>query len=78
MQEDNNRNRLRGSVTATNGIGQESFQSGTNINEDNDGLIGRCDDTHIQVNDDDEETQTTMSSANLEANDDNDEEEDNE
>lgn len=66
-----NRNRLGGGITTTNGIDQESFQSGTNINEDNDVVVGRCDDGHIQVNDEDEVTQTTMSSANQEANDDN-------
>ena len=56
---------------ATDGIDQESFQSGTNINEDNDMVVGRCDDGHIQVNDEDEVTQTTLSSANQEANHDN-------
>ena len=71
MQEEN-RNRLDGGITATNGIDQESFQSGTNINEDNDVVVGRCDDGHIQVDDEDEVTQTTMSSANQEAIDDND------
>jgi hypothetical protein len=70
MQEDN-RNRQSGGVMGTNGIDQESFQSGTNINEDNDVVVGRCDDGHIQVNDEDEVTQTTLSSANQEANDDN-------
>ena len=70
MQEEN-RNRLGGGITATNGIDQESFQSGTNINEDNDVVVGRCDDGHIQVDDEDEVTQTTMSSANQEAIDDN-------
>ena len=70
MQEEN-RNRLGGGITATNGIYQESFQSGTNINEDNDVVVGRCDDGHIQVDDEDEVTQTTMSSANQEAIDDN-------
>jgi len=71
MQEEN-RNRLGGGITATNGIDQESFQSGTNINEDNDVVVGRCDDGHIQVDDEDEVTQTTMSSANQEAIDDSD------
>lgn len=71
MQEEN-RNRLDGGITATNGIDQESFQSGTNINEDNDVVVGRCDDGHIQVDDEDEVTQTTMSSANQEAIDDSD------
>jgi hypothetical protein len=70
MSEDD-RNRLGGGITTTNGIDQESFQSGTNINEDNDVVVGRCDDGHIQVNDEDEVTQTTMSSANQEAIDDN-------
>jgi hypothetical protein len=56
---------------ATDGIDQESFQSGTNINEDNDMVVGRCDDGHIRVNDEDEVTQTTLSSANQEANHDN-------
>jgi hypothetical protein len=70
MQEDN-RNRQSGGVMATNGIDQESFQSGTNINEDNDVVVGRCGDGHIQVNDEDEVIQTTLSSANQEANDDN-------
>ena len=70
MQEEN-RNRLGGGITTTNGIDQETFQSGTNINEDNDVVVGRCDDGHIQVNDEDEVTQTTMSSANQEATDDN-------
>ena len=70
MQEEN-RNRLGGDITTTNGIDQESFQSGTNINEDNDVVVGRCDDGHIQVNDEDEVTQTTLSSANQEAIDDN-------
>jgi hypothetical protein len=72
MQGDNSRNRLGGGITTTNGIDQGSFQSGTNINEDNDVVVGRCDDGHIQVNDEDEVTQkTTMSSANQEAIDDN-------
>jgi hypothetical protein len=66
-----NRNRLGGGITTTNGIDQGSFQSGTNINEDNDVVVGRCDDGHIQVNDEDEVTQTTMSSANQEGIDDN-------
>ena len=70
MPEDN-RNRQRGGVMAANGIDQESFQSGTNINEDHDVVVGKCDDGHIQVNDEDEVTQTTLSSANQEANDDN-------
>jgi hypothetical protein len=34
-------------------------------------VVGRCDDGHIQVNDEDEVTQTTMSSANQEAIEDN-------
>ena len=33
-------------------------------------VVGRCDDGHFQVNDEDEVTQTTMSSANQEAIDD--------
>jgi hypothetical protein len=47
-----------GSVTVTNSVDQGSFQGGTNINEDNDVVIGRCNDGHIQVNDEDEVTQT--------------------
>ena len=69
MQEEN-RNRLGGDITTTKGIDQESFQTGTNINEDNDVVVGRCDDGHFQVNDEDEVTQITMSSANQEAIDD--------
>jgi hypothetical protein len=47
MQQEN-RNRLGGETTTTKGIDQESFQSDTNINEDNDVVVGRCDDGHIK------------------------------
>jgi hypothetical protein len=72
-----NRNAVssRGSVTVTNSVDQGSFQGGTNINEDNDVVIGRCNDVHIQVNDEDEVTQTNKQSSNQEANSDNEEEE---
>jgi len=71
-QEDNTDRVISGGTTTTDAVDQESFQSGTNINEDNDVVVGRCDDGHIQVNDEDEVTQTTLSSANQEAIDDND------
>ncbi len=64
-----------GSVTVTNSVDQGSFQGSTNINEDNDVVIGRCNDGHIQVNDEDEVTQTNKQSSNQEANSDNEEEE---
>lgn len=68
-QEDNNRNRLSSStVTVTKGMNQELFQGGTNINQDNDVIVGRCDGGHIQVNDEDEITQTNMNSVEHEAN----------
>jgi translation elongation factor EF-1alpha len=56
-------------------VDQGSFQGGTNINEDNDVVIGRCNDGHIQVNDEDEVTQTNKQSSNQEVNSDNEEEE---
>ena len=72
QEDNNNRDRVSVGTTTTDGIDQESFQSGTNINEDSDVVVGRCDDGHIQINDEDEVTQTTLSSANQEAIDDND------
>ncbi|HEX2170420.1 MAG TPA: hypothetical protein VHF65_08985 [Nitrososphaera sp.] len=64
-----------GVVTVTNNIAQGSFQGGTNINEDNDGVIGQqCNDGHIQVNDEGEVRQTNIQSSNHEANSDNEEE----
>ncbi len=68
-QEDNNRNRLSSSgVTVTKGMNQELFQGGTNVHQDNDVIVGRCDGGHIQVNDEDEVTQTNMNSVEHEAN----------
>ena len=71
-QEDNTDRVISGGTTTTDAVDQESFQSGTNINEDNDVVVGRCDDGHIQVNDEDEVAQTTISSANQETIDDTD------
>jgi hypothetical protein len=68
-QEDNNRNRLSSSsVTITKGMNQELFQGGTNVNQDNDVIVGQCDGGHIQVNDEDVVTQTNMNSVEHEAN----------
>lgn len=68
-QEDNNRNRLSSSsVTVAKGVSQELFQGGTNLNLDNDVIVGRCDGGHIQVNDEDEVTQTNMNSVKHEPN----------
>jgi hypothetical protein len=63
-QEDNNSNRLSSSsATVTKGMNQELFQGGTNVNQDNDVIIGQCDGGHIQVNDEDEITQTSINSV---------------
>lgn len=68
-QEDNNSNRLSSSsVKVTKGMNQELFQGGTNVNQDNDVIVGKCDGGHIQVNDEDEVTQTNMNSVEHEAN----------
>jgi hypothetical protein len=72
QEDNNNRHRVSAGTTTTDGIDQESFQSGNNISEDNDVVVGRCDDGHIQINDEDEVTQTILSSGNQEAIDDND------
>ena len=47
---------------------QHSFQSSSNINEDNDVIVGRCYDGDIVVSDNDEVTQTNIDTANQEAN----------
>jgi hypothetical protein len=65
-----------GDVTITNSVAQGSFQGTTNVNEDNDVVIGRCNDGHIQVNDEDEVTQRNIESSNQEANSDDEEEAD--
>jgi len=62
--------------TVTNSVAQGSFQGTTNVNEDNDVVIGRCNDGHIQVNDEDEVTQRNLESSNQEANSDDEEEAD--
>jgi hypothetical protein len=73
-----NRNTVSGGgdVTVTNSVAQGSFQGTTNVNEDNDVVIGRCNDGHIQVNDEDEVTQRNIESSNQEANSDDEEEPD--
>ncbi len=76
-KQENNRNRLSSDgVMVTNVVDQELFQGGTNVYRDNDVVVGRCDDGQIQVNDDDEVTQTNLQSTNQEANIDNEEEAD--
>jgi hypothetical protein len=47
--------------------GQRVFQGSTNINEDNDVLIGQCIDGHVQINDNDEVAQTNIQSTNQES-----------
>jgi hypothetical protein len=63
-------------VTVTNSADQGSFQDGTNINQDNDVVIGQCSDGHIQVNDNDKVMQSNLQSINQEADSDNEEEAD--
>jgi hypothetical protein len=53
---------------ATSSREQQSFQSSSNINEDNDVIVGRCYDGDIVVSDNDEVTQTNIDTANQEAN----------
>jgi hypothetical protein len=72
-----NRNTVSGGgVTVNDSVAQGPFQGITNVNEDNDVVIGRCTDGHIQVNDEDEVTQRNIEPSNQEANSDNEEEAD--
>lgn len=65
-----------GGVTITDSVAQGPFQGITNVNEDDDVVIGRCTDGHIQENDEDEVTQRNIEPSNQEANSDNEEEAD--
>jgi hypothetical protein len=56
---------------ATSSREQQSFQSSSNINEDNDVIVGRCYNGDVVVSDNDEVTQTNIDTANQEANSDN-------
>ena len=56
---------------ATSSREQQSFQSSSNINEDNDVIVGRCYNGDVVVSDNDEVTQTNIDNANQEANSDN-------
>lgn len=66
-EENNNYHGLSGRGSVVNTMVQESIQGGTNINQDNDVVVGRCDDGNIEVNDNDEVTQGNIQSANQEA-----------
>src|SRR5687767_2445781 len=61
-QESNSNNMATGGGIVTNTVEQRLFQGSTNINEDNDVLIGRCIDGHVEINDNDEVTQTNIQS----------------
>ncbi len=67
QQDDGNR-LTNGGGAINNAVNVELFQGGSNINRDNDVLVGRCDDGHIQVNDNDKVIQSNIYSANQEAN----------
>jgi hypothetical protein len=66
-QESNSNNMATGGGIVTNTVEQRLFQGSTNINEDNDVLIGRCIDGHVEINDEDEVTQTNIQSINQES-----------
>jgi NDP-sugar pyrophosphorylase family protein len=67
QQTNNNNNRGISSGMVTNSEEQKLFQGRTNINEDNDVIIGHCIDGHVQINDDNQITQTNIQSSNQES-----------
>ena len=77
-QEDTSNDRATRNEIVPGTGGQRLFQGSTNINEDNDVLIGQCIDGHVQINDNDEVAQTNIQSTNQESDSEDDEEEDSE
>jgi hypothetical protein len=67
-EENNDNEEVSGGGNVVNTMVQESIQGGTNTNQDNDVIVGRCDDGNIEVNDNDEVIQGNIQSANQEAN----------
>jgi hypothetical protein len=70
-QEDHSINEVSSDGSFTNSREPQLLQSSSNIQEDNDVIIGRCYDGDIVVNDNDEVTQTNVDAVNIEANSDN-------
>jgi hypothetical protein len=70
-QEDHSINEVSSDGSFTNSREPQLLQSSSNIQEDNDVIIGRCYDGDIVVNDNDEVTQTNVDAVNMEANSDN-------